>query len=70
MDRSITIGIHGAIKAPCEQKRPVSYLPPSLGGYELCKLIGLARAQMPPQLTQFVNASMYSATSCLIGSER
>ena len=65
MDRSITIGIHGAIKAPSElldsQSRRL---------YALQAFMGWARAEVLPKLAQFVNASMYSATSCRIGSER
>ena len=65
MDRGITIGIHSAIKAPSELLDSQSRRLCALQAY-----LGWARMEVPPQLTQFVNASMYSATSCRIGSER
>ena len=65
MDRSITIGIHGAIKAAGELLASQSKRLSALQSY-----MGWVWMEAPPRLAQFVNASMYSATSCLIGSER
>ena len=67
MDRSITIGIHGAIKAPGELLGLIVQAALSLASLYG---VGTDRGTYPPQLAQFVKASMYSATSCRIGSER
>jgi len=60
----ITIGTHSAIKVPGE------LLAPNLGGSDPSEFNRLGTGADAPKLAQFVNASMYFATSCRIGSER
>ena len=60
----MTIGTHSAIKVPGE------LLTPNLGGYEPSEFNKVGTGADAATLAQFVNASMYSATSCRMGSER